>query len=293
MKGLRDYLSFSEMDKIIIENSLGYDYQLTEDEIYASIEDTIIKEGFWSWLGDLITKLFTDSSPETKEYGDRMFTHFNNEYGDLTKKTTSELLKEKNADAFLSKLEKARGELLEDGEMSKEHSYSWAALVCKTKMKMFKDAEKMADFKKVETAYENYKKKAGKLYDNDETAIEKIEPQQSVDGPKVKAPTKEIGRAVQKASKNHTDTIALFCTTMNSTQDQMLRVIYDVIDKYFPDDVKKLSDATTAFAIMAIFTGAYMTSGMSNRDNIIHFLGGLLRVEAEKNFEEPPTNTNK
>ena len=48
--------------------------------INYNINEEEINEGFWSWFGDLIKSMFTDTSKETRNFGESIFKYYDDNF---------------------------------------------------------------------------------------------------------------------------------------------------------------------------------------------------------------------
>ena len=146
MKHLFEYINRNYTD--IYENFVITDHVLTDEEINESF-NRAINEGFWSWLGDLIKSMFTDSSKETKDFGEAIFKYYDNNFDKKVADYNKKLFKEKNVDKFIKLVDKMYKELIDKKILSEDEAIQWAIGSLSIKGRILEDEGKKSDVQKI------------------------------------------------------------------------------------------------------------------------------------------------
>lgn len=270
MKRLLEYLTSRKSDNIY--EGFYDDHILT---------DNVIEEGFWDFMSQLIKSLFGDASIETKNYGESIFAHGNNEYGKKYQNAIQKLLKEKNTKKFLESAEKTRKEWVENKTMEENESYAEMCFVFELKRKILVDNKKTNDVKLIEKQIEEYKKKAGDVLKKTQEKIKKnnATKKESNDNDNG-APSKEFGEAANKAFEEYKSEIEQLCKTGNTTPEQLKNVVFQISksDKM----LSTINDSKTIFALCIMGIGAKLAESFDGDYNVIAMFMGTVGALAEQ-----------
>ena len=70
--------------------------------INYNINEEEINEGFWSWFGDLIKSMFTDTSKETRNFGESIFKYYDDNFDTNVVDYNKKIFKEKDTNKFIA-----------------------------------------------------------------------------------------------------------------------------------------------------------------------------------------------
>ena len=282
MKHLFEYINHNYND--IYENFVVTDHILTEEEINNSF-NRAINEGFWSWLGELIKSLFSDSSKETKDYGESVFKYYNDNFGKKLDNYNKQLFKEKNIDKFIEIVDNTYKELIDKKILSEDDALKWVLGVLSTKIRMLNDANQVNDVKKLTEKYNEYSKRNEKITNEFTEEINKTQQElKKEDNDTVSAPSEQISKGITEAFKQHENTIKELCTKCNTTPETLQKVVYEICN--YAKETQNITDPNVSFGLILMAIGGYMTKGFNDREKIVStFMGMIALMLSEKKLK--------
>ena len=279
MKHLFEYINRNYTD--IYENFVVTDHVLTDEEINESF-NRAINEGFWSWLGDLIKSMFTDSSKETKDFGESVFKYYDNNFDKKVADYNKKLFKEKNVDKFIDLVDEMYEELIDKKILSEVEAIQWAIGNLSIKGRILKDEGKTSDVEKINNKINKYSEKNEKAAQEFANEINKQPEEQKND--EVQAPSEQISKSVSGAFKQHENTIKELCTKCNTTPETLQKVVYEICN--YAKETQNITDPNVSFGLILIAIGGYMTKGFQNRAKIVStFMGTISMLLSEKKLK--------
>ena len=279
MKHLFEYINRNYTD--IYENFVVTDHVLTDEEINESF-NRAINEGFWSWLGDLIKSMFTDSSKETKDFGESVFKYYDNNFDKKVADYNKKLFKEKNVDKFIKLVDEMYEELIDKKILSEVEAIQWAIGNLSIKGRILKDEGKTSDVEKINNKINKYSEKNEKAAQEFANEINKQPEEQKND--EVQAPSEQISKSVSGAFKQHENTIKELCTKCNTTPETLQKVVYEICN--YAKETQNITDPNVSFGLILIAIGGYMTKGFQNRAKIVStFMGTISMLLSEKKLK--------
>ena len=279
MKHLFEYINRNYTD--IYENFVITDHVLTDEEINESF-NRAINEGFWSWLGDLIKSMFTDSSKETKDFGESVFKYYDNNFDKKVADYNKKLFKEKNVDKFIKLVDEMYEELIDKKILSEVEAIQWAIGNLSIKGRILKDEGKTSDVEKINNKINKYSEKNEKAAQEFANEINKQPEEQKND--EVQAPSEQISKSVSGAFKQHENTIKELCTKCNTTPETLQKVVYEICN--YAKETQNITDPNVSFGLILIAIGGYMTKGFQNRAKIVStFMGTISMLLSEKKLK--------
>ena len=279
MKHLFEYINRNYTD--IYENFFVTDHVLTDEEINESF-NRAINEGFWSWLGDLIKSMFTDSSKETKDFGESVFKYYDNNFDKKVADYNKKLFKEKNVDKFIKLVDEMYEELIDKKILSEVEAIQWAIGNLSIKGRILKDEGKTSDVEKINNKINKYSEKNEKAAQEFANEINKQPEEQKND--EVQAPSEQISKSVSGAFKQHENTIKELCTKCNTTPETLQKVVYEICN--YAKETQNITDPNVSFGLILIAIGGYMTKGFQNRAKIVStFMGTISMLLSEKKLK--------
>lgn len=243
------------------------------------VDEQNINEGFWDFLTSFFKSLFGDASPETKNYGERVLAHGNDEYGKKYQNDIQKLLKEKNTKKFLESAEEIRKGWVENKTMEENESYAEMCFVFEFKKKLLNDSKKTSDIKLIDERIEEYKKKAGDALKKTQEKIKETDAPKE-EGDDNGAPSKEFGEATDKAFEEYKSEIEQLCKTGNTTPEQLKNVVFQISksDKM----LSTINDSKTIFALCIMGIGAKLAESFDGDYNVIAMFMGTVGALAEQ-----------
>lgn len=279
MKHLFEYINHNYTD--IYENFVITDHVLTDEEINESF-NRAINEGFWSWLGDLIKSMFTDSSKETKDFGEAIFKYYDNNFDKKVADYNKKLFKEKNVDKFIDLVDEMYEELIDKKILSEDEAIQWAIGSLSIKGRILEDEGKTSDVEKINNKINKYSEKNKKAAQEFTGEINKQQEEQKKD--EVQAPSEQISKSVSGAFKQHENTIKELCTKCNTTPETLQKVVYEICN--YAKETQNITDPNVSFGLILMAIGGYMTKGFQNRAKIVStFMGTISMLLSEKKLK--------
>ena len=255
MKHLFEYINRNYTD--IYENFVITDHVLTDEEINESF-NRAINEGFWSWLGDLIKSMFTDSTIETKDFGESVFKYYDNNFDKKVADYNKKLFKENNVDKFIDLVDEMYEELIDKKILSEVEAIQWAIGSLSIKGRILKDEGKNSDVKKIENKINEYSEKNKKAAQDFTDDINKQQKEQKTNG-NSNVPYDEIAEANKKvmSTEPYKTQIADMCKRVNTTPEQLTKILYSIVSN--SNDLKGISDEKIVFSLYVTLIGGYLT----------------------------------
>lgn len=278
MKHLFEYINRNYND--IYENFVVTDHILTEKEINDSFNHAI-NEGFWAWLGDLIKSMFTDSSKETKDYGESVFKYYDDNFDKKVADYNTKLFKEKDVDKFIALVDEMYQELIDKKILDEADAIKWAIGNLSIKGRILTDEGKNSDVQKIKDKIDEYSKKNKKAAQEFTDEIKKQQEEQKKD--EVQAPSEEFEKAMTESLKKYENQIKQISKTIKTTPENLKNVVYTLANQ--GNDTKNISDPNVIFAMITMAVGGYLTKGFQDRKLTINIFIGTLALLAKDNFK--------
>ena len=278
MKHLFEYINRNYTD--IYENFVITDHVLTDEEINESF-NRAINEGFWSWLGDLIKSMFTDSSKETKDFGEAIFKYYDNNFDKKVADYNKKLFKEKNVDKFIKLVDEMYKELIDKKILPEDEAIQWAIGSLSIKGRILEDEGKKSDVKKIKDKIDEYSKKNPEAAQKFTNEINKQQREQKKN--EVQAPSEEFEKAMTESLKKYESQIKQISQTIKTTPENLKNVVYTLANQ--GNDTKNISDPIAIFAMIIMAVDGYLTKGFQDRKLTINVFIGTLALLAKDNFK--------
>lgn len=279
MKHLFEYINRNYSD--IYENFVVTDHILTEEEINNSF-NRVINEGFWAWLGDLIKSMFTDSSKETKDFGESVFKYYDDNFDKKVADYNKKLFKEKDVDKFIALVDEMYQELIDKKILDEADAIKWAIGNLSIKGRILTDEGKKSDVQKIKDKIDEYSKKNKQAAQEFTDEINKQQEEQKKD--EVQAPSEQLSKSVTEAFKQHENTIKELCTKCNTTPETLQKVVYEICNHV--KETQNITDPNVSFGLILMAIGGYMTKGFQNRAKIVStFMGTISMLLSEKKLK--------
>lgn len=276
MKHLFEYINRNYTD--IYENFVITDHILTEEEINDSF-NRVINEGFFAWLGDLIKSMFTDSSKETKDFGESVFKYYDDNFDKKVADYNKKLFKEKDTDKFIALVDEMYQELIDKKILDEADAIKWAIGNLSIKGRILNDEGKKSDVKKIKDKIDEYSKKNKQAAQEFTDEINKQQEEQKKD--EVEAPSEELSKSVTEAFKQHENTIKELCAKCNTTPETLQKVVYEICN--YAKETQNITDPNVSFGLILMAIGGYMTKGFQNREKIISTFMGTISMLLSEN----------
>lgn len=243
------------------------------------VNEQNINEGFWDFLTSFFKSLFGDASPETKNYGERVLAHGNDEFGKQYQNEITKLLKQKDTKKFLESAEDIRKGWVENKTMEENESYAEMCFVLEFKKKLLNDSKKTSDIKLIDERIEEYKKKAGDALKKTQEKIKETDtPKEEGDNG---APSKEFEEATDKAFEEYKSEIDQLCNAGNTTPEQLKNVVFQLVKS--DKELNTINESKTVFGLCIMAIGAKLAESFEGDYNVIAmFMGTVGNLAGQK-----------
>jgi hypothetical protein len=276
MKRLSEYVL---NNYISIYENFSSNHILSEDEINNS-DDNVFNEGFWDFLSQIFKSLFGNASDDTKHYGENIFGHGKEKFGNSYQNEVGKLLKENNIKKFISLVERVRKSWVTKKTMDEKKSYAEACFILELKKKILIDEGEEKDIKLIEKRIEEYKKKAGEALQQTKEEIQNVNKQNKKEKTGHGAPSQELSDAADKAFEEYKSEIDQLCKAGNTTPEQLKNVVFQLVksDKV----LNTINESKTVFGLCIMAIGAKLAESFEGDYNVIAMFMGTVGALAEK-----------
>ena len=127
--------------------------------INYNIYEEEINEGFWSWFGDLIKSMFTDTSKETRNFGESIFKYYDDNFDTNVVDYNKKIFKEKDTNKFIALTDEMYQNFIDKKILDKDEAIQWAIGNLNIKYRILKDENKNSDMQKINDKIDEYSKK--------------------------------------------------------------------------------------------------------------------------------------
>lgn len=277
MKRLSEYVL---NNYISIYENFSSNHILSEDEINNS-DDNVFNEGFWDFLSQIFKSLFGNASDDTKHYGENIFGHGKEKFGNSYQNEVGKLLKENNIKKFISLVERVRKSWVTKKTMDEKKSYAEACFILELKKKILIDEGEKKDIKLIDKRIEEYTKKAGEALQQTKEEIQNVNKQNKKEKTGHGAPSQELIDAADKAFEEYKNEIKQLCKKAKTTPEQLKNVIFELCKG--DDSLKTITDPKIIFTFAVMACGGKIAQAFNESNNVIAMYMGTIAFLIQNN----------